>query len=343
MTTQPARLVHAPSSTRATPAQNLITIVLGWWLMIGIFVDGWAHQHLAGEIESFFTPWHAIFYSGFTATALWVLWLAWQGWRAGRRGLAAFPAGYHLAALGVPVFALGGVGDLTWHTVFGIEVDLDALLSPTHLILFLGAELLVLAPLAAAWAEPEGRRAPLAVRWTAVLAATAALSFASFMHMYLWALLLVPNGTSDNRAALAFTLVTAVILAAPPLYLLRRFQMPPGALAVMYAVNTLLMVVMTVGLAQGGPLVLLMAGIGLVLDLIAWVLRPSPQRIYAFRAFGALLGLVTWFGFYVAVLLTQGLSMSLELWAGVCVMTGLGGLALSALIVPPALPREAVE
>ena len=342
MTTHPIQ--HASTApTHATPAQNLVTIALGWWLMIGIFVDGWAHQHLGNQLESFFTPWHAIFYSGFVATAGWVLWLASRGWRAGRRGLAAFPAGYPLAALGVPVFALGGLGDLTWHTIFGIEVDLDALLSPTHLILFLGAELLVLAPLAAAWAEPVGRVAPLSVRWPAVLAATAALSFASFMHMYLWAFLMVPNGAPDDRAALAFTLVTALILAAPPLILLRRFALPPGALTVMYAVNTLLMVLMTVGLAQGGQLVGLLAIIGLALDVLAWVLRPSPRRVYAYRAFSALLGLVTWFGFYTAVKLTQGLTMSLELWAGVCVMTGLGGLALGALIVPPALPREAME
>ncbi len=34
------------------------------WLIIGVFVDGWAHMNLA-QLETFFTPWHALFYSGF--------------------------------------------------------------------------------------------------------------------------------------------------------------------------------------------------------------------------------------------------------------------------------------
>lgn len=156
--------------------------------MTGIFVDGWAHNHLGETLETFFTPWHGVFYSGFLATALWIGWLGRRGLAQGRRGPAAFPVGYGLGALGVVVFALGGLGDMTWHTVFGIEVGIDALLSPTHLLLFLGAELIVLSPLVASWQAATGRRSPAGVVWPGVLAMTAALSFASFMHMYAWVL-----------------------------------------------------------------------------------------------------------------------------------------------------------
>ncbi|MFD1733505.1 hypothetical protein ACFSC4_23675 [Deinococcus malanensis] len=142
------------------PAQNLITIGLAWWLIMGLFVDGWAHNHLGDRLETFFTPWHALFYSGFLAVAAWVGWLGQRGWRAGRRGLLALPQGYELAALGVPVFALGGLGDMAWHTVFGIEVGVEALLSPTHLVLFLGAACIVSAPLVSAWRTPTARKAP---------------------------------------------------------------------------------------------------------------------------------------------------------------------------------------
>lgn len=41
--------------------------------MAGVFIDGFAHSNLRNTIEDFFTPWHAILYSGFTATALSVL------------------------------------------------------------------------------------------------------------------------------------------------------------------------------------------------------------------------------------------------------------------------------
>src|SRR2546429_3689961 len=39
-----------------------------WW-MVGLFVDGWAHSNLA-RLETFFTPWHALLYSGFAAVAV---------------------------------------------------------------------------------------------------------------------------------------------------------------------------------------------------------------------------------------------------------------------------------
>ena len=47
-------------------------MLLGTWLLVGVMVDGWAHNNLEA-LETFFTPWHALFYSGFVATAGWVL------------------------------------------------------------------------------------------------------------------------------------------------------------------------------------------------------------------------------------------------------------------------------
>lgn len=87
-TTLPAASAPVPEGTlRATPAQNFATIAFAWWLTTGIFVDGWAHNRFGESLETFFTPWHALFYSGFLAVAAWTLWLASRGWRAGRRGL----------------------------------------------------------------------------------------------------------------------------------------------------------------------------------------------------------------------------------------------------------------
>lgn len=348
MTTSPtpyAAPVPALPAYRATPRQNLLTLLFGFWLMTGIFVDGWAHNHLGETLETFFTPWHAVSYSGFLATALWIGFLGLGGRRRGRRGLAAFPVGYGLGALGAAVFALGGVGDLTWHTLFGVEVGIDALLSPTHLLLFLGAELLVLSPLVAAWREPTGRRSPAGMVWPAVLSMTAALSFASFMHMYAWVLVDLPDGSSYSgaRTLLTSTLLTALMLAAPVLLLLRRWHLPFGAVALMYLINTLLMRAMTSGLGQWPVLLVLAFLAGLVADgLIQW-LRPSPGRPWAYRLFAALLPLPLWVPFFAAAQALGQTAASLELWTGGCVMAALGSLALSALIVPPALPPEAGE
>src|SRR5437867_12449074 len=101
---------------------HLLTVLFGAWLMVGLFVDGWAHSNLA-ELETFFTPWHALFYSGFGATAAWIVWCV--------RREGALPRGYAPAVVGVLSFGVGGVGHLVWHTLFGIERDAEALLGPT--------------------------------------------------------------------------------------------------------------------------------------------------------------------------------------------------------------------
>src|SRR2546427_9735313 len=49
----------------------LMVVVSVWWLG-GLFIDGWAHSNLP-QLETFFTPWHAVFYSGFLAVAITLL------------------------------------------------------------------------------------------------------------------------------------------------------------------------------------------------------------------------------------------------------------------------------
>ena len=44
-------------------------------------------------------------------------------------------------------FAFAGVGDGIWHTLFGVEEDTAALLSPTHLALMIAGIVLVTGPL----------------------------------------------------------------------------------------------------------------------------------------------------------------------------------------------------
>lgn len=347
MTTVPPTLPVGPSRPadvyRASTRQNLLTILLGWWLLGGVFTDGWAHNQFGESLETFFTPWHAAFYSGFLAVTAWCLFLAARGWRQGRRGLPAFPDGYHLAALGVPTFALGGLGDLTWHTVLGIEVGIEALLSPTHLLLFAGAVLIVASPLNAAWRSPARRDAPGGVRWVAVLSATSLLAMTAFMHMYMWGLLAIPQGLGyvQTRGDLSAVLLTALILAAPVLLILRRFTLPFGAVAVMYGVTNAGMAAMMLPGEWHVPL--LAAACGLLVDAWHALLRPGATRVWALRAFAFLLPLSVW-GPYLGDGVRRGLtSLSLELWLGVAVMAGLGGVALSALIFPAPLPPQALD
>src|ERR1700719_3058532 len=60
--------------TRALSHEAPPSSVLFDWIMVlatiwgigGLFLDGWAHANLP-QLETFFTPWHAVLYSGYLA------------------------------------------------------------------------------------------------------------------------------------------------------------------------------------------------------------------------------------------------------------------------------------
>src|SRR5947208_948215 len=116
-------------------------------LVCGAYVDAWAHNHLSSTLETFFTPWHTLLYSSMAVlTAFLVVCAAWTGarpWEWGR----ALPTGYAPSLVGCLAFGLGGLLDLSWHLIFGIERSFQALISPTHLILMGSAALIVTGPL----------------------------------------------------------------------------------------------------------------------------------------------------------------------------------------------------
>jgi hypothetical protein len=64
--------VEAPTQRREAVADHRwfdwVMAVLSAWLLGGAFVDGWAHTHEKVD-TTFFTPWHAAFYTGFLAVA----------------------------------------------------------------------------------------------------------------------------------------------------------------------------------------------------------------------------------------------------------------------------------
>src|SRR6266511_2341797 len=169
----------AGSVRRMSWAEDLVTLVLAAWLIGGLFLDGWAHN-TRPQLETFFTPWHAVFYSGFISVALWICWSVWRRSRV--------PAGYGPALLGVAIFLLSGVGDMIWHLAFGIERDIAAVLSPTQLGLFTGAFLIVTAPLRSQGTDPaggRGRRPSLGQLLPAVGSVALAGSLCAFIFLYL--------------------------------------------------------------------------------------------------------------------------------------------------------------
>ena len=133
----------------------LVSLASLWWIA-GVVCDGWGHLHVDLHDEGFFTPYHALLYTGYLATAAVVGWKIWSGMRGGLSFREAIPAGYGPSVVGLALMAAGGVGDMLWHLAFGVEQELSAALSPTHLLLFFAGSLVFLGPVRALVARGGG-------------------------------------------------------------------------------------------------------------------------------------------------------------------------------------------
>ncbi len=335
--------VSRPRTIGGIGFDRLMAIV-SCWFITGTFLDGWAHTH--GLVDrTFFTPWHAVLYSGYFANAV-VLTAATllNRWR-GLPWLKAIPQGYMLALLGVPLFMIAGVGDLIWHTLFGFEVGIEPLLSPTHLLLAFSGLLMISGPLRAIWLRSD---ADLAPGWRtllpAVLALMATLSiftfFTSFAHpiVDVW---LVTRPVSDGQKSrvVAGILLQTVLLMGVLFVAMRRWQLPSGSLTLVIVVNTSLMMVFSDSYSLI-PGVLLT---GLVADVLFWRLQPSEERVEALRIFAFAVPAVFYLLYFATLEITDGITWSIHLWLGSIVMSGIVGLLLSYVMVPPQGPIAGVS
>jgi hypothetical protein len=355
-TTAPAPQASRP---RATRREDLLTVLFSTWLIVGIFIDGWAHNN--DKPETFFTPWHALFYSGFLATATWMIWMAQRRQAQGAKGLAAVPVGYGLGLAGIAAFGVGGMFDMAWHQIFGIEVDLEALLSPSHLLLFAGGVLVTTSPLRSAWHDPGGRAPGFRQFLPALLSVTVTTASVAFFLMVFSPFLtgamtdgpyhfasmaigdpdvgswLVEELQLEGYAAI---LLTTIILLAPALMLMRRWTLPFGTFTFLFGVVAVLSA--AIESFDFGPNFLAPLFAGLVADALYRRLRPGPDRPWAVRGWAAAVPPVMWLAYFALLWESRSVGWSVELWSGVTVMSALAGFGLALLTtLPPAPVTEA--
>lgn len=343
MTAKPQEIERP--QTRAVDRSHVLSGVGFDWVMAGLgglfigglYIDGWAHNHLT-RIETFFTPWHAMFYGSFALLALVFAWYVFAGIRAGGSWSQAIPRGYEWSAIGIALFALCGVGDMIWHIFFGIERSTEALLSPTHVGLATGMALVLTGPIRAAVARGDAARGN--ALWPAVLSLTWLYSGLTFMTQFAPAMVqwgvgpAPPPAMAEIRIDRSITaqLFDAALLSGVVVYLMREWgdRMPFGSVTVVVVLNSLLMETQ-----QGGNEQLL--GIflsGLVSALLIWWLRPTPARIAQFRLVAFLVPFLYWTAHY-ATYAMHGMKMyyPVHIYAGLPVIAGLIGLLASYLAV----------
>jgi len=271
--------------------------------------------------------------------------------------------------IGVAVFAFGGLGDMIWHLLFGIEVDLEALLSPTHLLLALGGGLMVSGPLRAAWRRSEDRPS-LRAFFPVMLSAAMVLSVMTFMTQYMhpfgttWAaanrrpdVMLGPlmaaeltTGFSligyfaffEQLATLSGIVVQTAILMGFILTVLRRWTPPVGTFTVIMTLNTALIAMMRDLFLDTGPLPLIAVAAlgGVAADLLAARLRPSAARPARLRLFAAIVPAILYTLYVLVLAIDVGIWWRVHLWMGAITLAAITGWLVSYLVAPPQLPMQ---
>jgi hypothetical protein len=329
-------------------------VVLIYWWLIGTYLDGRAHN--SGLVDSsFFTPYHAVLYSGVAVIGLTLGITQIRNIQKGYGWLNALPAGYMPALLGIGIFAVGGVFDLIWHTLFGLEANIQALLSPSHTILAVGAFLFASAPLRAAW----GRRD--AANWRtllpAILSLAATFSILTFFTQYAnfatrphilvnlppGYIAYSPTNVPEAQDSFYFSVYGVMSMVFPSilsmsilLFALRRWALPVGSVTLITAINTALLLWGRLHfVSQVWPVLLAVPLGGLLADLFLWRFTPITDRPTALRWFAFCIPFVTSLT-YLLILNTfgNGLWWQIHMWLGTPFLAGIAGFFLSYLAIP---------
>ena len=215
------------------------------WFFIGAWIDASAHTYLLDDIETFFTPWHAVLYTGY-AFSVFVAMYAKNKIRDYK---------FDVGVLGAVIFGIGGASDAVWHTLLGIETGVEPLVSPSHLMLFLGA-FLMLDYIFTARPSMDNLDTASVVAVSTIYALV--MYITQFLHPYLQYGLFFTN----DDAFAAGTLFFQAMLASVVFVYAIRFKITPSQMFLLYFLS---FVYVSVHFVLGDTtLMLLTIGIGSV-------------------------------------------------------------------------------
>ena len=322
---------------------------MGLWLSAGFLWDSWAHLHVG--VETFFTPYHGAFYAAMLAGSCFVAAAAIRNHRRGYRGWNVLTEPYQRGLLGIPVFFLGGVGDLIWHSFFGVENRIEAVTSPTHLIIGCGVVLVLSAPIRSALSARDSLRTlrdqlPLLLAFAAILEfvhlgtsyafdASAARMDApprevatSADYFTTTAIVLYKTGTG-----IMVVILQSLIEMIFAIWLVSRFRLASGAMTIFFVLGDSMM---AAALTNDRPLVLVHIGMAVVAGLVADTLiartRPSQMRFGALQLFGFVVPIAYFATFFALTIALEGTWWNWSLIGGALVWSGLAGVSLATLV-----------
>lgn len=336
-------LRRVPERTDRRPVSTLafdwLYVALMLLFNLGLSLDIWSHGQF-GPDQSVFSEYHMLFYAAIATMGLLLFGTHQMNLRAGYRWANALPVGYGITLLGVLLFGFAGVFDLIGHALFGFEVGIEALYSPSHFTLLLSGMLIRVGPIIAVMTRSKQAEIRNLWGWLPGL-----IAFASFIAtVSVFALTYAPLGgrpfameafrpIEENLGymlGIAGTFVQTAVVFGLLMWLMRESRLPFGAITLIFS----MMVVLTVFRAGAFSIpVLLIAG--LLIDVLYQAIKPNALSRFRMMAFGFIAPLILWYTYYGLIILTDaggGTYFTPYLWVGSTLQTGIVGMALGYLM-----------
>ena len=320
------------------------------WIASGFFLDAWAHGHV--PVETFFTPYHAVFYTGMLAMAIVLAIFLSRMHANGYSWKASIPPGYGLALWGIPIFFVAGIGDMFWHLLLGIEEGVDALLSPTHQALGLGIFFVAMGPIRSVLADRERTRsfiaqAPLLlglISWLLLVhfgtayafdpaagSTNAPPSIAHFTPQYLTA---ISIGYYKSSISVLTLLFQSAIITGFALWSVSRIRLRPGFFTLLFLLGN---APAAAAFTNATPLLAVTIVQSLVAGLLADILvarfDPHAEDLRSYRWFAVALPMAYSGTYLLATLATDRLWWDWNISLGAWIWTGVIGFGLSLVAV----------
>lgn len=347
----PSRIFNGVMFSRASRNSSLdfLVSVCALWSACGFLLDTWAHGHV--PVETFFTPYHGVAYSGIFAGAAVIALYALRG---------GIPRVYRVPLLGIPLFILSGLGDLAWHTLLGLEEGVDAVLSPTHLGLGVGILLISSAPIVSALQN----RAQLRTFWDHVPLVFAFAAWIELLHFgtayafdpgagqlnapppmgaftpdYLTALSI---GYYKLGTGVLIVIFQSVLMAGFALFAGARFALRPGALTLMYLLGNF---AVAAAFTNDTPLLVTVLAMsvagGVAGDYIVARLNPR-ESARGYRLLGICVPVAYFAAYFIVTGATERLWWDWNVTLGSIIWAGGIGFGLTLLSGPSARSSETV-
>jgi hypothetical protein len=316
-----------------------------FWFMAGTYMDAWAHAR--NWVDTFFTPWHGILYAGMAA--LLMLTVAVLGIRklSGYAWNEVVPRGYGWAMVGITMILFTGPADLTWHTLFGIEKGVEALLSPSHLTAMVAATLILTGPLRSAWITPNKKT--LTWRQDAALLCSLALIVlfeqipAGFTNIFAdYSVTAKPL----NQITLSNVIIQTIFLIGFLTVITHRFKLPKGGVVFVFGLPMVSNIILFNTETSGKELLI---GFLVGAIVLTWLVGETLVQLYYSRKIGVrllaiVLPVLLYASFFLAQAIAGQISWTVHVWTGLIFVAGLIGWFTSYLARPDKTqPEEAVS